>query len=191
MDFHMCLVKCTLNPIFFQTEVIQSECSVPWNFVCYAVPHNNRYTLLLGNISLYFVLQQVFFLCSLFSLSLSFSPFILCLAPCLLFWTWLSITMFYKVCIQSNQQLALSRLMHSIHCRSAIFPYQALGRRLAQETSIGCAGRHNKKFEGIEHWPCISYIYDVGPKVQALSYDLYHKLIFRNLIRINLSVKNV
>jgi hypothetical protein len=30
------------------------------NVQCFRVPHNNRYTLLLENISLYFVLQQVF-----------------------------------------------------------------------------------------------------------------------------------
>jgi hypothetical protein len=58
-----------------------------------------------------------------------------------------------KGSIQSNQQMALSRLMHSIHCGSAIFPYQALETRLAQETLTGCAGLHNKKFEGTEHSP--------------------------------------
>jgi hypothetical protein len=44
--------------------------------------------------------------------------------------------------------------MHSTYCGSAIFPYKALERRQAQETSIGCAGFHNEKFEGIElsHW---------------------------------------
>jgi hypothetical protein len=45
------------------------------------------------------------------------------------FWTWLpSITMFYKCCTRSNQQLAftINRLMHSIHCIGAIFTYQAL-----------------------------------------------------------------
>jgi hypothetical protein len=31
---------------------------------CYAVPHNNRYTLLLENISLHFVQRQIFFLLS-------------------------------------------------------------------------------------------------------------------------------
>jgi hypothetical protein len=50
---------------------------------------------------------------------------------------------FYISCIQSNEQLALSRLMHSIHCGSAIFPYQALETRPAQETLIGCAGLRN------------------------------------------------
>jgi hypothetical protein len=39
--------------------------------ICYAVPHNNRNTHLLENISLYFVLQQVSFLRSFF-LSLYF-----------------------------------------------------------------------------------------------------------------------
>jgi hypothetical protein len=44
---------------------------------------------------------------------------------------------FYKGCTQSNQQLALSLLMHSIHCGSAVFPYQAL-KRSAQETDKLC-----------------------------------------------------
>jgi hypothetical protein len=57
--------------------------------------------------------------------------------------------------VQSNQQMALSRLMYSMHCVSTIFPYQALERRSAQETVIGCAGLHNIKFEGIEHSLCI------------------------------------
>jgi hypothetical protein len=49
---------------------------------------------------------------------------------------------FHKGCIQSKQQLILSRLMHSIHCGSAVFPYQALESRKAQETLICCAGPH-------------------------------------------------
>jgi hypothetical protein len=55
---------------------------------------------------------------------------------------------FYQGCTQSNQQVALRRLMHSIHCGSAIFPYQALERRPAQETLMGCEGLRNN-FEGI------------------------------------------
>lgn len=42
------------------------------NFSCCPVPYNNRYTLLLGNISLYFVLQQLFF--RLFFISSFFYP---------------------------------------------------------------------------------------------------------------------
>jgi hypothetical protein len=41
---------------------IQSECSILSNFLCCTVPGNNHYTLLLENISLYFVQQQVSFL---------------------------------------------------------------------------------------------------------------------------------
>jgi hypothetical protein len=73
-----------------------------------------------------------------------FYSFILCLVSYLNFLTWLySVTCFYEGCIQSNQQLALSRLMHSINCSSAVFPYQALEMRPAQETLTGCAGLHN------------------------------------------------
>jgi hypothetical protein len=57
---------------------------------------------------------------------------------------------FYKGCTQSNQQLALSQLMHRIHCSSAIFPCQE--RRPAQETLTGCMGLH-KKFKSTEHSP--------------------------------------
>jgi hypothetical protein len=39
---------------------IQDECSMPLNFLYYAVPYNKCYTLLLGNISLYFLLKEMF-----------------------------------------------------------------------------------------------------------------------------------
>lgn len=43
------------------------------------------------------------------------------------FWTWLySFTIFHRGGIQSNQQPAPSRLMHGVHCGSAVFPYRAL-----------------------------------------------------------------
>jgi hypothetical protein len=58
---------------------------------------------------------------------------------------------FYRGCIQSNQQLAGSQLMHSIHYISAVYPYQVRERRPAQDTLIGCAELHNKIFEGIEY----------------------------------------
>jgi hypothetical protein len=129
-------------------------------------PHNNRYVLLLENISLYFVLQQAFIL-RFFLVS-----FILCLISYLHFLTCLySITMFTQRLYTIKQQLALCRLMHSIHCGSAIFPYQALEGRPAQETVIGCIARHNiKKFEDIGHSLCIAsafclvckyYVHDV------------------------------
>jgi hypothetical protein len=57
---------------------------------------------------------------------------------------------FYKGCVQSNQQVALNRLMHNIHYSSTIFPYQA------KETLICSAGLRNKEFEGIEHSPLCS-----------------------------------
>jgi hypothetical protein len=51
--------------------------------------------------------------------------------------------------------MALSRLMHSIHCGSAAFPYQALERRQAQGTSNGYAELHYKKLVDTEHSPCV------------------------------------
>jgi hypothetical protein len=59
---------------------------------------------------------------------------------------------FYRDSIKSSQKVARSSFMHSIHCGGAIFPYQALERRPAQEALIGCAGLH-KKFEGINIHP--------------------------------------
>jgi hypothetical protein len=50
---------CLTARLMYHTT--QSECSMPFNFLCYAVPYNDRYTLLFENISLYFVLQQIFF----------------------------------------------------------------------------------------------------------------------------------
>jgi hypothetical protein len=50
---------------------------------------------------------------------------------------------FYKGGMQSNQQMALSCLMHIIHCSITIFPYHAFESRLAQETAISCAGLHS------------------------------------------------
>jgi hypothetical protein len=53
--------------------------------------------------------------------------------------------------MQLNHHLALSRLMHSIHCGSGVFPYQALERGAAQDNAIGRAGLRNiKKFEGTD-----------------------------------------
>jgi hypothetical protein len=102
-----------------------------FKFLRYAVPHNNRYTLLLENISLYFVLKQVFELLTALSFFLRPIPYFI---PSLRNVTVLHYNVFTKaVRIQSNRQLALSRLMHSIHCGSAIFTYQALERRPARD----------------------------------------------------------
>jgi hypothetical protein len=115
---------------------------------CYAVPHNNHYTLLLENISFYFIQEQVFFLHSslsfLFPSSHSLFHTFIFEKDCTL------LQCCYKGCIQSNQQLALRRLMHS---SSTIFQYQVLERRLAQETLTGCAGLHTIELEGTEHSP--------------------------------------
>lgn len=49
----------------------------------------------------------------------------------------------YESRVQSDKQLPLSRLMHSMYCCSAVYPYQALEGRTAQDTLVGCAGLHN------------------------------------------------
>jgi hypothetical protein len=69
-----------------------------------------------------------------------------------------TIPSFLNVSVQcvANQQLALSRLMHSIHCCSAAFIFQALETRPAQETSTVCAGLHNKEIR--RHWKFTLYI---------------------------------
>jgi hypothetical protein len=59
--------------------------------------------------------------------------------------------------IQANQKLALSRLMHSIHCGCAVFPYQALATKPAQETSIGCMGLRNKEHNNRSQWTFTLY----------------------------------
>jgi hypothetical protein len=51
---------------------------MPSDILCYAVLHNNHYTLLLENINLYFVLQQAFFIrsfVSFFIFFLHFTPY--------------------------------------------------------------------------------------------------------------------
>jgi hypothetical protein len=79
----------------------------------YSVPHT-AVTHLLENI--YFALQQVFFLNSFLSFFLHPMPYSI---PSFLNVT-TPLQCFHKGFIQSNQQLALSWLTHSIHCSSAI-----------------------------------------------------------------------
>jgi hypothetical protein len=121
---------------------------VPSNFLCYAVPHS-----LLENISLCFVLQQVFevvtFLCytcqqvqSLsFFFPLSYALFHTFISEC----DCTPLHCFYKGCVQSNQQLVLCQFLRNIQWGSTIFPYEALERRRAQKILIGCVGLHNIK----------------------------------------------
>jgi hypothetical protein len=59
-----------------------------------------------------------------------------------------------RSCIQSNQQLALNRLMLGIHCGRAMLPYQVRGRRLAREAVEGCAGLHSN-LGALEHSLCV------------------------------------
>jgi hypothetical protein len=129
----------------YKQYLIQSECSVLSTF-CYAVLHNNRYTLLSENVSLYFLLHQVFFVRSsrYFFFTSSYALLYTFISKC----DCTSLQCCHKGCMQSNQQLALSRLMHSIYRGSAVFPYQALESRQVKETLIGCAELHNvKKFK--------------------------------------------
>jgi hypothetical protein len=82
---------------------------------------------------------------------------------------------FYKGCIQSNQQLALTQIMHSIHCGDAIFPYKVHERRPAQKTLIGCVGLHNSKLGGTEYRirACINRTFLTGIYKQKLGCGLY------------------
>jgi hypothetical protein len=109
-----------------QFAVIFSDHLCVWTLmlslpVCHchpAVQCNNHYTVLLENVTFYFVLQQVFFLVTLFFPSC-----------CVFFHTFISecdctpLQCFYKSSIQSNQQVALSQLVYNTHCHSAVFPY--------------------------------------------------------------------
>jgi hypothetical protein len=118
-----------------------------WICLCYTALHNNHYTLLLGNTSLYFILQQESKLVTFFTYTcqLSFLHLMHYSIPSFLNVTVLPLQYFHKGCFQWSQQLALSQLRHSIHCSSTIFPYHAFERRPAQETLKGCAGLHNTK----------------------------------------------
>jgi hypothetical protein len=102
---------------------------------CYAVPRNNLFTLLTWK-------HHALFRTAAGVISAFLSCFLSPHSSYALFRIFISesdctpLQCFYKGCIQSNQQLALSLLMHSIHCGSAVFPYQALEIRQAQETVI-------------------------------------------------------
>lgn len=48
--------------------------------------------------------------------------------------------------------------MQSTGCGSAMFSYQPLGKKQAQEILVGCAGLHNKIFEGVAHSLCIIHV---------------------------------
>jgi hypothetical protein len=113
-------------------------------------PKNNCYTLLLENISLYFILQHVFFI-HFFLFPSSYALFHTFISEC----DCTSLEFFYKEGIQLNKQLTLSCLKHSTHCRSIVCPYQALDRRPAKER-IGCS--EHKKIK--RHWN-IQLVYKV------------------------------
>lgn len=89
------------------------------------------YTLLLENISFCFIIQQVLVLVTLLGCTCQLSFFVpLSYALSHTFTTnklhCTPLQWFYKSCIQSNHQLALSRLMHCTHCSNAAFPVPVL-----------------------------------------------------------------
>jgi hypothetical protein len=94
-----------------------------------------------------------FFLPSL--LYFCITPFILFIILFLHFFIDITIFLVKLYRVQANEQLALSRLMHIVRCGSAIFPHQALDRRPAQGTLMGCAGLIEKKIVSFEHAPLI------------------------------------
>jgi hypothetical protein len=130
---------------------LYSWCSVPSNFLLYSPAQQPLYTLTWKRQSL-FCTTEGFRNGVLLGL---YTPALFLPSSCALLHTFISepdctpLQCFYKGYTQSNQQLAVSRLMHSTHCDSAIFPYQALERKQAQDTLSGCAGLYNK-FEGVE-----------------------------------------
>jgi hypothetical protein len=149
-------------------DIVQGESSVLSSGLIYAVSHSKCYTLLLKNTSRYSVPQQALLL-----LPSSFLFFWLCFfspCSCALLCTFISkrdctqLQCFYKGCTQSNQQLALSRLMHCIRCDRAVFLYQELERRPVQEIVglIGRAGQRNRKFDVTEHSLCVTYAVQIA-----------------------------
>jgi hypothetical protein len=117
----------------FSSSDFHSECSMPSNFY---VMQFRTITVTHSYLKTSVFTSYLFFLSSFLSFYLFLSSsFLIFLIPYLHFWTWLySITMFLQTVYNQNQQLALSRLMHRIHCGSAVFPHQALERRTVQET---------------------------------------------------------
>jgi hypothetical protein len=61
-----------------------------------------------------------------------------------------SFTVFLRRLYTITGSLEFGRLMHSTHCGSAVFPYQMLGSRQAQEPSVVSAACMTKKT--IRHW---------------------------------------
>jgi hypothetical protein len=81
-----------------------------FEFVRYAVPHNNLYILLLENISLYFVLQKVLELVTLFSSQQTTSPYSSIFHPsyALIFeCDCIPLQCFYNVCINRTSNWLL------------------------------------------------------------------------------------
>jgi hypothetical protein len=117
---------------------VQSECSMPSVFY---VIQSHRPTFvhyyLKTSVFISYYCRYSFFVSFLFPSSYALFHTIIPQCNCI------PLQCLYKGCIQSNQQLALTRLMHSIHCGSNIFSYQALGGRPAQETLLGSAGLHS------------------------------------------------
>jgi hypothetical protein len=98
-------------------------------FLRYAVAHNSS-KVLPEKVGLYFVQQQVFELVTVLGYTSPTSRNVPMSER-----DFTPLQYFYKGCTQSNQQLSLSPLMHTIHCGSAVLSHQVLDRRRAQETS--------------------------------------------------------
>jgi hypothetical protein len=98
----------------------------------------------LQNISLYFVLQEVFF----FGLPL-ISFFISFFLHCVPYSTpaFQNVPVILSIFLQRLYRTKSATGSWSVNAQHtfAVAPYQALERRLAQEALIGCAGLRNKK----------------------------------------------
>lgn len=102
-------------------RILQDKCSNAFQIfaVCSPAKHSHLKTSLFRTnaaVRLFLLLLMSFFSPSFCTLFLTF----ISESDCSPYET------FYKGSIHSNQQLAVSRLMHNIHCGSTIFPCQAL-----------------------------------------------------------------
>jgi hypothetical protein len=105
---------------------IQGEHSVSLNFLCCTtctttIIHSYFKT------SVFIVLKEKFL--SVFLSSFFFPLFHTLISEC----DFTPLQCFYKVCTQSNRQMALGWLMHRMHCGTTILRSRTLERRLAQE----------------------------------------------------------
>jgi hypothetical protein len=67
-----------------------------------------------------------------------------------------------KMTTINYQTVRILQRLCIVHCRSAVFPYQALERKLTQETLIGCAGLHKINISKSLNFNLVHGVSEVG-----------------------------